>query len=201
MNFNYDAHSKWVIADGDKTHRLNYDLNSNSVVVDAGGYHGEWSESIYNLYNSNIFILEPIKIYYENILNKFSSNDKVKVLNYGLSESDRDIEINLDRDSSSIYKPGIGTETIKVLTIDKFLNQNNISKIDLIKINIEGAEYELLEDIISKGIHNKIDNIQVQFHVFINDCETRRNKIREMLSETHECTYNYDFIWENWRKK
>ena len=201
MNFNYDAHRKWVIADGDKTHRLNYDLNSDSVVIDAGGYHGEWSNDIYKLYNSNLFILEPINKYYNDISSKFSGNDKIKVLNYGLSEKECEIEINLDNDSSSIFKPGVGTEKINVTTIDKFLEENNISYINLFKINIEGAEYELLEDILSKGIQNKIENIQVQFHVFINDCESRRNKIRELLSETHECTYNYDFIWENWEIK
>jgi hypothetical protein len=33
------------------------------------------------------------------------------------------------------------------------------------------------------------------------DCEIRRNNIREKLSETHTLTYDYTFVWENWEKK
>ncbi len=201
MNYNYNAYNEWVGDNGDETLRLNYKLTNESVVVDAGGYHGTWSERIFNLYNPNVFILEPIKKYYNDISNKFSNNEKIKVLNYGLSSKKDELEINLDNDGSSIFKSGSNKEKIIVTTIDEFLTENNIPYINLLKINIEGSEYDLLEDILSKGIQNKIENIQVQFHVFIDNCESRRNKIREQLSLTHECTYNYDFIWENWEIK
>lgn len=39
-----------------------------------------------------------------------------------------------------------------------------IDDIGLMKINIEGGEYELLERMIELGIINKVKDIQIQFH-------------------------------------
>ena len=201
MEYNFSEHQRWVNANGDQTHRLDYPLSPDSVVVDAGGYHGGWTEAIWEKFKPHIFVLEPLNSYYSKIKEKFKSQEKIIVYNYGLSSKEGDFLINLDNDSSSIYKPGSGVETVKMKTFELFLQDSGIDKIDLMKINIEGSEYELLEDIIEKGLHNRVSNIQVQFHVFIPDCNDRRKKIRESLSETHECTYNYDFIWENWKIK
>ena len=40
-------------------------------------------------------------------------------------------------------------------------------KIDLLKINIEGGEYEVLENLIENDLIKNIDNIQIQFHDFV----------------------------------
>lgn len=201
MEYNFSEHQRWVNANGDQTHRLDYPLSSDSVVVDAGGYHGGWTEIIRDKFKPSIHVLEPLNSYYSKIKERFKSDEKITVYNYGLSSEEGEFLLNLDNDSSSIYKPGSGVEPVKMKTFELFLEESGIDQIDLMKINIEGAEYELLEDIIGKGLHKRIKNIQVQFHVFISDCNERRRKIRESLSETHECTYNYDFIWENWRIK
>ena len=44
------------------------------------------------------------------------------------------------------------------VNIETFFDQENISKIDLMKINIEGGEYDLLEFLIKKDLV-KIRNI------------------------------------------
>jgi FkbM family methyltransferase len=199
MEYNFSEHQRWVNAKGDQTHRIDYPLLENSVVVDAGGYQGGWTETIWEKFRPNIHVLEPLNSYYYKIEERFRSKEKIKVYNYGLSSKEGDFLLNLDNDSSSIYKPGSDVEKVKMKTFKLFLEESGIDQIDLMKINIEGAEYELLEDIIEKGLQKRIKNIQVQFHVFIPDCNERRRKIRESLSETHECTYNYDFIWENWK--
>jgi FkbM family methyltransferase len=200
MEYNYSEHQRWVEDNGDKTHRINYNLSVESVVVDAGGYHGNWSQEILDKYGSRIFILEPLQNYYSGIKEKFKNEKRVSIFNYGLSSKSGEASISLDEDSSSLYKLGKSYTKIQVKTIDQFIREAEITQIDLFKINIEGAEYELLEDIMEKKIHNFIENIQIQFHVYIPDCQNRRNKIREGLSKTHECTYNYEFIWENWKK-
>ena len=79
--------------------------------------------------------------------------------------------------------------------------EKNISKVDLIKINVEGGEYSLLERMIDKQIIENFKNIQVQFHKFFPNSAQRRNAIRNALSKTHFITYDYPFIWENWQRK
>ena len=67
------------------------------------------------------------------------------------------------------------------------------------KINIEGGEYELLEYLLDTGLATQIINYQVQFHDFVPDAEARMTAIRERLSQTHTLTYQYEFVWGNWR--
>lgn len=69
------------------------------------------------------------------------------------------------------------------------------------KINIEGAEYDLMEWIISEGLVKKIENIQIQFHDFIENAEARMVNIQNLLGRTHYLTYLYRFVWENWKLK
>lgn len=203
------AGQKWAEANGDFTHRLNYDLNENSIVLDVGGFHGDWASDISNKYNSRIYVFEPIREYYDFIRNRFEGNPRVTVCNYGFSDTDKQMNIVVANSSSSVYKVMQGTnievtpagervETIFLRNFKDYIKKFN--SIDLVKINIEGVEYELLESLDSNDL-KILKNIQVQFHQFVEDYTERRKRIREKLSLTHETTYDYEFVWENWRLK
>ena len=193
--------NKWIEAKGDSTLRLNYDLNEDSIVFDVGGYRGEWAEKIYNKYNCNIYIFEPVKSFYNLIDNKFKNNNKVKVFNFGLSNEDSVSKIYLNGDSSSEHQKSGKEEKIRLININQFLENEKIENIHLIKINIEGAEYDFLDFLNRNNLVNIINDIQVQFHSFFENAVKRRENIRKELNKTHEQTYCFDFIWENWSKK
>jgi hypothetical protein len=69
------------------------------------------------------------------------------------------------------------------------------------KINIEGAEFAVLSDLISSGLISKIENIQVQFHEFFQNSWKLRDQIRLELGKTHQESWNYPFVWESWARK
>ena len=71
----------------------------------------------------------------------------------------------------------------------------------LMKINIEGGEYDLLDRMIETGLVESIDNLQVQFHNFTVDAKRRMERIQEALQRTHTLNYQYRFVWENWVRK
>jgi hypothetical protein len=104
-------------------------------------------------------------------------------------------------DSSSIFKMGNKIVPIKLLKASEFIEMHLISKIELMKINIEGGEYELLDHLIDSNAISIIENIQVQFHNFIPNAEVRMKQIQDRLSLTHKLTYQYKFVWENWQRK
>ena len=195
------AHKKWVKADGDNTLRIDYDLNSNSVVFDLGGYKGEFAQKLVDKYNCNLYIFEPVPFFYDEIINRFSHNNKVKVYNFGLSDKNEEMEISLSNDGSSVYIDSATKEKIYLKDITDFLVQENIEKIDLMKINIEGGEFDIIPALIKNHLIDKIDNLQIQFHTFIDSAIKRRAIIREKLSRTHQLTYDYWFVWENWKIK
>jgi len=192
---------KWVKDNGDKTLRLDYDLNENSVVFDLGGYEGQWASDIFARYCCNVHVFEPVPQFFEKIKGRFSMNPKIRVYQFGLSGANSTMQLSIDDDGSSLY--GTAGELIDVKLIDActFFAENAIDFVDLVKINIEGGEYELLEHLITTGFIVNIKNIQVQFHDFVPYAEKRMRNIQALLSKTHYLTYQYELVWENWRKK
>lgn len=192
---------EWRTAEGDKTLRLNYDLNENSMVFDVGGYEGQWSSDIYAKFNCNIYIFEPIAKYAEKIKARFAKNHKIMVYPMALTDETKDGVINYKEDGSSLYGSGGEQIQIKQKSIKEFLLENEIVNIDLMKINCEGGEYPLLEQLLNSGLISRVYNLQIQFHKISVDSEGLREKISSRLEETHRLTWNYPFVWENWKKK
>jgi hypothetical protein len=64
-------HDAWIADRGDQTLRLDYDLTEESVVVDVGGFMGDWSEAIEERYHPAIHIFEPVSQYREEIRRRF----------------------------------------------------------------------------------------------------------------------------------
>lgn len=186
---------------GDTTVRLNYDLNENSIVFDLGFYMGDFTEKIINKYDCFVYGYEPIQKYYDASLHKFQNNPKIKIFNYGLGNCTETVKIVDSADSSSIYQEIFDDFTvINIVDISDEISNLKIEKIDLMKINIEGSEYTLLDRMIKSGIIGIVDNLQIQFHKE-HETEITRDYIQSHLKNTHNLTYNYTYVWENWKLK
>jgi FkbM family methyltransferase len=191
----------WFNDNGDKTHRLNYDLNENSVVLDLGGYEGQWASDIFAMYRCHIHVFEPIPQFANSIRQRFARNSAIRVHNCGLGEKEAAVEMRLAADGTSIFASGNEKVTAQLVDVVAFLRQATIGHVDLMKINIEGGEYDLLDRLISARLISRIRNIQVQFHDFVPDAARRMKRIQEALRHSHRPTYQYEFVWENWEAK
>jgi FkbM family methyltransferase len=191
----------WFAQNGDTTLRLNYPLQRDSVVFDVGGFEGEFASQIYNKYGSKIYVFEPLPSFYQLICNRFEKNDHIQVYDAGLSDVTKTEMISVTGDRSSLFIDA-NKVSIKLIRAVDFIQQHQIQQIDLMKVNIEGAEYDLLDDLIAAGMMDRIVNLQVQFHDFIvPNARQRMEAIQDKLSQTHERTYQFEFVWENWKKK
>lgn len=192
----------WFKVNGDHTLRLNYPLTKDSVVLDLGGYKGDFAQNIYDKYNCSIHVFEPVSSFYSFIKERFSTNEKVSVYPFGLSDSNKELFISNSADGSSVFLKTENSEKIELKSIVQFLEENTISSVDLIKINIEGGEYEVLESLLKSDKIKIFKNLQIQFHDFIiENAEERMKNIQKQLQKTHEITYQYEFVWENWKLK
>ena len=192
----------WFKVKGDETLRLDYDLNEDSIVFDVGGYHGDWADAIFQKYGCEIHVFEPIKKYADAIGDRFAGNKKIHVYQIGLAGTTEKMHAAVLEDATSIFKEDDeNTEEIELVEALEFIKQYNINKIALLKINIEGGEYALLQNLIDGGFVDNIENIQVQFHDFVENASEKVRSMRKELSETHYLTYQFDFVWENWKKK
>jgi FkbM family methyltransferase len=184
--------TQWYLDNGDNTLRINYpELDKDSVVVDLGARHGSWSDQIRNKYFPQIFCFEVVSEFCEELRNKGYSVFKNAVYN-----KDGIIKIGIEEGEGSVYHEdnSFEVESIEARRIFEVIEKDNI---DLIKINVEGAEYSILDNLIkSKKIKN-IKNLQIQFHI-IETYEKEYDRIRKELEKTHRVTWRYPFVWENW---
>lgn len=192
-------YSKWVANNGDNTLLIKYRINSRSTVIDIGGYTGSFSDQILSLYNPRLIIFEPVKKYYKILKNKYANNKNVKVYNYGLSNKNHTQNIYLSKDGTSLVKKSGKSEKVKLVDASHVFKK--IGYVDLVSINIEGAEYDVLERLINTGATKKIKFIQVQFHPFVLDAAKRRSSIINNIRRTHKINFSYPFVWESFELK
>jgi FkbM family methyltransferase len=200
--------NRWFADNGDYTHNINYELNNDSIVIDLGGYYGLWIDEILKKNNPhipNIILVEPVPEFYNHLVGKYENYKKIKVINAGVStdknEATKTLYISNDG-SSTNFNGNINSEIqIKTIPIDKILSDNNINQVDLLQINIEGDEYGLMEYMIESNIIEKFKNVQIQFHLGIeNDMERRNNIQKNLISKGFKNKFDYPFVWESWEK-
>jgi FkbM family methyltransferase len=185
----------WYQMNGDNTYRINYNLNPNSIVVDIGARHGNWSDLIKQRYGCNVYCFEAVKEFCEQLKLK-----NYIVFNYAVVDDFGTIDLGIfEGEASILYDNKDTNNIINVESIPAFKMFELIDKdyIDLMKINVEGAEYNILNNLINNYLISKIKSIQVQFHL-IKNCEELYNKISKNLEKTHKITWRFPFIWENW---
>lgn len=190
-------HQRWVKENGEQK-RLSYP--EVRTYVDLGGFDGVFAEKVINKYNCKSFIFEPVPKFYEMCKSRFSGNESVVVSKLGLGKEKGTFFVEDTNDATHLTSSG--DIEVQVEDVAEAFKQFP-ELIDLMKINIEGAEYEVLERLIECDLISRINNIQIQFHRFdyIDRPIERRNKIIDHLKNTHMCEWNYEFVWESWKLK
>ncbi|HEX9426866.1 MAG TPA: FkbM family methyltransferase [Candidatus Polarisedimenticolia bacterium] len=194
----------WLRDRGDATRRLDYDLDGSAVVLDLGGYEGQWASDIFGRFACTIHVFEPVPEFADRIAARFARNPKIRLHRVGLAGREGTATIALAADASSTHAPaapGAPRRSIALRAAAEFFREQGIGTVDLMKINIEGGEYELLEHLIEGGLIGRIRHLQVQFHDFVPDAARRMEAIQSRLMATHSLTWQYRFVWENWRRR
>ena len=119
-----------------------FEVKNDAVVFDIGAFKGDtayfFSKKCSN--KARIYAFEPDENNYKILL---KIKDKYKLNNVIASNilfSNSETEINFL--SMDLNRPAV---KMKSTTIDKFVEENNIEKIDYIKMDVEGAERNILE--------------------------------------------------------
>ena len=197
------AGRKWNRDQGDRRLRLSYDLGPESVVLDCGAYLGDFTAEIVDRYQCEVFCFEPVPKYFAQLSKRFADRPRVVCLNYGIGASSREAKISLDEEASSVFQTAGSRrhETVRILGLDEALQRVGRRRIDLLKLNIEGGEFELLESILGRNLQTLFKHIQVQFHQVVPEFHGRRLRIRARLARSHRLTYDYYFVWESWSER
>lgn len=177
--------------------RLEYPLTQDSLVLDVGAHRGTFTAAIRQKYQCKVIAYEPIERDAALLTERFKYDSNIIVRPYGLADQDTIAIFGLDGDMSGLYAST--RERTKVTLKDVSTEIGNLH-ITLMKLNIEGGEYAVLERLLHTGQIAQVDHIQVQFHCLREDHEPRHDAIRNTLTTTHSCTWRVPWTWESWSR-
>ncbi len=179
-------------------------IDSDSIVFDVGGYAGNWSAKIFERYQPHLYCFELEPNFARRIAARFASNPKIHCFDYGLSGENATLPLVQKDMGSTLYpdsgvQPGTGKSVqVRVRDIVEVLDELQLRSVDLLKLNIEGGEYDVLERMIAANRLRDVACLMVQFHEWLDGANGRRDKIRKALRRTHRLVWDYRFIWEQW---
>lgn len=178
------------------------DLKSASIVLDLGAYHGQFSKILTAKYPCRIHAFEPVPEFFSIADAALKDCYNVTVYNCAVGRDDLDLMISVAGDRSGAFEDNGERIFCRQLGIESILNdQCEGSMVDLMKVNIEGGEFDLLDFILDAGLQYKFRNISVQFHDLVINAHQRYNAIREQLLQSHKLTYDYPWCWQNFQLK
>ncbi len=134
------------------TNLIKHFLRANSTFLDIGANIGIHSLGVATQPNVKIYAFEPIDFIREKFKNNIALNNysNITIVPLALSNENKTIKTNFGSHSSnqgtfSIQNEAEGVNIIKCKIGDDFVNENNISTISVIKIDVEGFEMHVLQ--------------------------------------------------------
>jgi FkbM family methyltransferase len=142
-----------------------YSVKNGDVVLDIGASVGPFTWSVMDK-ASQVIALEPSKACIP-ILEKNTKGYNVSIENKALGKWDGEEGIanvgHFDR-NENVYAP----EKVSTISFGSLIEKHNLSKIDFIKTDCEGGEYNLFTDENMPYLLNNVRNIVGEFHLSSN---------------------------------
>ena len=153
-----------------------FDVNEGDVVVDLGACLGLVTLKMLERNPNKVYCVEASDLVYKDLCENVKSYDNVILCKLLIGE---------EKNITGIFSHT--DEKVDILSFYKFVKQNSIDKIDFLKMDIEGAEYEIFNDIDSTNwIKDNVKNIAGEIHIRNRENERRKeffdlvNKIKNM---------------------
>jgi len=167
-----------------------FEINKNDVVIDVGGHIG-----LFSIYASQfctdgkIFCYEPIKENFDLLTKNIELNrlQNVYPFNTAVSKSVDDITIYLNDDEAghSMFLETANYRKAKSTTLPKIFSDNNIDKCNFLKLDCEGAEYEIIDTTPSKYF-DKIDKMIIEYHM----ADTKPQLLENLKNKLSSLSYS-----------
>jgi FkbM family methyltransferase len=135
------------------------------IIFDIGGNIGITAVYLASIFpDSKIYSFEPLPDNYEILKKNIQQYHNIKAFNIGLGSKNGNFEVYLSDDIEnfggvSFYPDPIGNKSdshilCEVKNINEVIEKLNIKSIDLIKIDTEGAEYDILTALQKRILRN-----------------------------------------------
>jgi len=188
--WNVYLHGSYIVEESYEEFLLKTASKCNTI-FDVGANIGYYTVQFARNTNATIYAFEPMDYQYNTLLRNLELNSvsNVHPIKKIVSDSEGKQRIYFsgmeNTAASSVVNETDEFEEIPAISLDGFCEENQIRKIGLIKIDVEGYEFNVL-----KGLENMLKNQNVS-HLFIEIVERHLNKAGTSAREV------FDFLKRN----
>lgn len=179
-------------------------LEPGGTVLDVGAYDGAWADAVLAHADVRVVSFEPDPSGLRLLRRRFDGDDRVTIRSYGLGGRDESATLSLEGPGSTLYGGSTGTfgqVEVEVRDADRALRELGADEVELLKLNIEGAEYDVLDRLHETGWLPRCHHVLIQFHEWHPHAHARRRAIRRALAATHDEVWSYPWVWERWERR
>lgn len=149
------------------------------IVVDIGFNYGLFSLRSLNMGASKVYGFEPNKNIFNTIYQLFPYRDKTQLFEFAVGKESKIVKFfedsgtlgstieNYYKNTDTHYlKPDMIEQTydVQLINFNDQVKKLQIQQIDLLKIDCEGAEYDIIKSLDSNYLKNNIKNIILEYH-------------------------------------
>lgn len=163
------------------------------IIFDVGANKGDYSNSVIDIFvNCDVRLeaFEPSRFAFGQLKERYAKNEKVGIHNLGLGDEAGVFNMHYDQAGSkraSLYKrEQCLSESVQLSTIDDFCSTNGITRINFLKLDVEGYEFKVLKGSLAMMAKQKIDFIQFEFGIFDIEARTFFKDFYSLLGEYYE---------------
>ena len=169
-----------------------FKVEKDDIVVDIGANIGAFTYNILDNNPKRIFCLEPSEELFSTLLKNTNNDNSVICINKGIS----------NKDGIDILPGNLSYgETLKFKT---FIDNYNISKIDFLKVDCEGGEYDIFNDENFIWIKENVKKIVCEFRLSTDEYKNKFKKFRDTYLKEFESNCKIfsmdevDIKWDLW---
>ena len=146
------------------------DMDNCKTVLDIGANVGLWTKYILSRNAKKVFSFEPNKKAIEHLKFTLKDEKNATIIEKAVYKENGTLQFFIDDNNSltssllseSGHKPSYD---VSAITLGEALNLTGEENIDLVKIDIEGAEFDIIEN-LSSNVFARINSFLIEYHDF-----------------------------------
>jgi len=178
-----------------KSYEKFFQVNKGDIVVDVGASIGPFTYSILHKNPKHVFCLEPSKIEHDT-LEKNIHQENTTILKIAISHTDG----KLKSDKIFGIDENVEVDCKKFAT---FIEENNINKIDFLKTDCEGCEYDIFNTENLCWLKENLGVCSGEWHLSTNELKQKFKEFRDVFLRIFSKYEIYsidgvDIKWDLW---
>lgn len=188
------------------------EMPKGSICLDCGSHIGDITE-LFSKCGGYVYAFEPNSELIERQKKRFAKRKNIQIINKAVWDKYTTLNLKalkvnniMDLSGSSIveidkinaYEQEDLEKGIEVIDLIEFIKENfsdKNKKVYILKLDIEGAEFEIIEKLLTTGVYKNIELILCETHErFFKDGKKRKEKLLALIDECEATNFYLEWV-------